>query len=41
MIPLWLDADREAGKAKVVRMPVKSDLDYEVEETFIVELYSK
>ncbi len=41
VIPLWLDADREAGKAKVVRMPVKSDLDYEVEETFIVELYSK
>ncbi|MGN0620512.1 MAG: 30S ribosomal protein S4 [Porcipelethomonas sp.] len=41
VIPLWLEADREAGKAKVVRMPVKSDLDYEVEETLIVELYSK
>lgn len=41
VIPLWLEANREAATAKVVRMPVKDDIDYEVEETFIVELYSK
>ena len=41
VIPLWLEANRDAASAKVVRMPVKDDLDYEVEETFIVELYSK
>ena len=39
--PLWLEADKENAKAKVTRMSVKDDLDYEVEETFIVELYSK
>lgn len=41
VIPLWLEANKEAASAKVVRMPVKDDLDYEVDETFIVELYSK
>ena len=41
VIPLWLEANKEAATAKVVRMPVKDDIDYEVEETFIVELYSK
>lgn len=41
VIPLWLDANKDAAAAKVVRMPVKDDIDYEVEETFIVELYSK
>ncbi len=41
VVPLWLEANRDAATAKVVRMPVKDDLDYEVEETFIVELYSK
>lgn len=41
VIPLWLDANKDAATAKVVRMPVKDDIDYEVEETFIVELYSK
>lgn len=41
VVPLWLEANRDAATAKIVRMPVKDDLDYEVEETFIVELYSK
>jgi len=40
-VPLWLDMNKEASSAKVVRTPVKSDIDYEVEETLIVELYSK
>ena len=28
VIPLWLEANKEAASAKVVRMPVKDDLDY-------------
>lgn len=41
LIPTWLEADKENLTAKVVRLPVKEDLDYEVEEHMIVELYSK
>ena len=41
VIPLWLEANKEDFSAKVVRMPVKEDLDYEVEEHLIVELHSK
>jgi small subunit ribosomal protein S4 len=39
--PTWLDVNKDNQTAKVVRMPVKEDLDYEVEEHLIVELYSK
>ncbi|MBQ8107650.1 MAG: 30S ribosomal protein S4 [Ruminococcus sp.] len=39
--PTWLDVDKENQTAKVIRMPVKEDLDYEIEEHLIVELYSK
>ena len=41
VVPLWLEANKEDFSAKVVRMPVKEDLDYDVEEHLIVELYSK
>ncbi len=41
VVPLWLEVNKEDFSAKVVRMPVKEDLDYEVEEHLIVELYSK
>ena len=41
VVPLWLEANKEDFSAKVVRMPVKEDLDYEVEEHLIVELYFK
>lgn len=41
LIPTWLEADKEKLTAKVVRLPAKEDLDYEVEEHLIVELYSK
>ena len=40
-VPLWLDADKEAMSAKVVRSPKVEDLDYEVAAHLIVELYSK
>ncbi len=41
LIPTWLDVNKENLTAGVVRLPVKEDLDYEVEEHLIVELYSK
>lgn len=39
--PSWLDVNKDNQTAKVVRMPVKEDLDYDIEEHLIVELYSK
>ena len=39
--PTWLDVNKDVQTAKVVRMPNKEDLDYEIEEHLIVELYSK
>lgn len=39
--PTWLGVNKDEQSAKVVRMPVKEDLDYEIEEHLIVELYSK
>lgn len=41
LTPAWLDVNSEANSAKVLRAPTKDDLDYEVEEHLIVELYSK
>ena len=41
LIPTWLDVNKENLTASVVRLPAKEDLDYEVEEHLIVELYSK
>src|SRR5699024_1087868 len=40
-LPAWLE--REAGtlKGTVTRLPERSDIDYEVAEHLIVELYSK
>lgn len=36
-----LDVNKDNQTAKVLRMPVKEDLDYDIEEHLIVELYSK
>ncbi len=40
-IPKWLEMNREAMEAKVVAMPEREDIDLAIEETLIVELYSK
>ena len=40
-VPMWLDMNREQYTGKVVRMPNRDDIDLEVEEHLIVELYSK
>ncbi|NLP26198.1 MAG: 30S ribosomal protein S4 [Clostridiales bacterium] len=39
--PLWLEINKEDLSAKISRMPIKEDLDYEIAEHLIVELYSK
>lgn len=40
-IPEWLGVDKSALKATVVRRPTKSEAGLPVEESMIVELYSK
>lgn len=40
-IPSWLEFDKEKLEAKVLRKPVREDVDLEVAENLIVELYSK
>ncbi len=41
LVPAWLTVNKEQYSAKVERLPVKTDLDYEIAEHLIVELYSK
>lgn len=40
-IPVWLSFDKDSMQAKVERMPNRDEIDLEVEEHLIVELYSK
>ena len=40
-IPQWLERDKNTLKGTVVKMPAREDIDFPVEETLIVELYSK
>ena len=40
-LPAWLTFDPEALKGTVVQIPAREDVDIEVNETLIVELYSK
>ena len=39
--PKWLDRDPQNLTAKVVSMPASDDIDFEIDEQLIVELYSK
>ena len=41
LVPTWIDMNKEESTGKITRLPVKADLDYEIEEHLIVELYSK
>ena len=41
VVPQWLDMDRNTLTGKVVRLSNRDDIDYDVEEHLIVELYSK
>ena len=40
-IPKWLDLNREQLDARILQLPEREDIDLEVEEQLIVELYSK
>ena len=39
--PAWLDVDKEKMSAKVIALPAREDVDFEISEHLIVELYSK
>ena len=39
--PKWLDCDKNTLTGKVVAMPTKADIDFEIAVHLIVELYSK
>ena len=41
VIPAWLDLDKNTMQAKVVATPAREDIDLEIQEHLIVELYSK
>ncbi len=40
-VPKWLSVDKETLTGNVVDTPKRDDIDYEISETLIVELYSK
>ena len=40
-LPKWLEANVENYEGKVVAAPAREDIDVPVNETLIVELYSK
>ena len=40
-VPAWLEADAKNCTAKVVRVPLREDIGYSVNEQLIVELYSR
>ncbi len=40
-VPKWLEVNNEKFEAKKIAMPAREDIDLDVEETLIVELYSK
>lgn len=39
--PKWLDRDKNTLSGKVIAMPARDDIDFEIAEHLIVELYSK
>ena len=41
IVPSWIDFNKDKMEAKIVRKPVKEDIDFEVQESLIVELYSR
>ena len=41
IIPKWLDVNHDAAEGKVIAAPQRDDIDLELEEHLIVELYSK
>ena len=40
-MPQWIEREAESFEAKIVALPAREDIDYEVSENLIVELYSR
>ena len=40
-VPSWLEINKDRTEVKVLRKPTREDVDLEVQESLIVELYSK
>ena len=40
-IPKWIDVDAGTSQAQITALPAREEIDLEVDETLIVELYSK
>ena len=40
-VPAWISMDKENIQATITALPVRTDLDFPIEEHLIVELYSK
>lgn len=40
-MPQWIEREPESFEAKIVALPSREDIDYEVSENLIVELYSR
>ncbi len=40
-VPKWLDLNKDTAEAKVIAAPARDDIDLEIAEHLIVELYSK
>ncbi len=39
--PVWLSREKDSYEGKVIALPSRNDIDFEVKENLIVELYSK
>jgi len=40
-VPQWIDINKENSSGKILSLPTREDIDLEVEETLIVEFYSR
>ncbi len=41
LLPQWLDREKNTLQGKVIALPTKEDIDFDIAEHLIVELYSK
>ena len=40
-IPEWMECDKNRFLGRIIRIPVRADIQATINENFIVELYSK
>lgn len=41
LVPKWLSVDRGTASVDMAQLPAREDIDFEIQEHLIVELYSK